>query len=146
MFLHDIGKPECLIRRYSKLYKREVDSFSGHNLASKKIAERVLPSFYFDKEDTSFITTLIEEHDMFMFLTLDESDKNPHHNLLTPAYISEKINELNSKTSNGLITLSLLWCVGRADNKAQNPEMTKSSLILLDKFKEILISTETKTK
>ena len=34
MLLHDIGKPECKIRRYSKLYKREVDSFFNHNLAS----------------------------------------------------------------------------------------------------------------
>ena len=25
MFLHDMGKPECYLRRYSKLYKREVD-------------------------------------------------------------------------------------------------------------------------
>mgnify|MGYP003309498648 CR=1 FL=1 len=30
-FLHDIGKPECKTRRYSKLYKREVDSFFNHN-------------------------------------------------------------------------------------------------------------------
>ena len=83
---------------------------------------------------------------MFMFLTLDENDNNPYHHLLTPEYIKEKISELNSKTLNGFATLSLLWRVGRADNKAQNPEMTKNSLILLDRFKDMIRDTETKSK
>lgn len=44
MFLHDIGKPECYLRRYSKLYGRKVDSFFNHNQASVKIADRILPN------------------------------------------------------------------------------------------------------
>lgn len=146
MFLHDIGKPECLIRRYSKLYKREVDSFFDHNIASKRIAERVLPSFHFSEKDQKLISVLIEEHDMFMFLTLDETDKNPHHHLLTKNLIENKITEMEHKNLNGKTALICLWLVGYSDNKAQNPEMTKNSFELLDKFKDILNNIETKYK
>ena len=56
MFLHDMGKPEKYIRRYSKLYKREVDSFYNHNLASVDIAKRVLENdFGFDADQSKEI-------------------------------------------------------------------------------------------
>ena len=66
MFLHDIGKPECHIRRYSKLYKREVDSFFNHNIAGVKIAARVLREFGFDEKHpayfiNNYILPLIDE-------------------------------------------------------------------------------------
>ena len=136
MFLHDIGKPESFIRRYSKLYKKEVDSFFNHNVAGVKIAERVLQNFGFNKQDSCIIKKLIDKHDIFMFITLTD-DGNKFHKVLTKEYLGEIINDLN-KIYNGTTLMKYLIMVGRADNKAQNPKMTKESLHLLDVMDEML--------
>ena len=141
MFLHDIGKPECYIRRYSKLYGREVDSFFNHNKASLKIAKRVLPGLEFNKKEMSEMQLLIDEHDVFMFLTL-EDDGNKFHKKLTPLVADEMISKYN-EVGDGEKLLNQLIMVGRADNLAQNPKMTKQSLELLDKFQELLITKST---
>jgi len=138
MLFHDIGKPECKIRRYSKLYKRDIDSFFNHNLAGVKIAKRVLKKFGFDEKEIKIILTLIEKHDIFMFITL-KNDGNPHHNLLTEEYMDKIINELNSN-NNGITLMQYLLWVGRADNMSQNPQMTKDSLHLLDIMDNMLKS------
>lgn len=143
MFLHDIGKPECKIRRYSKLYKKEIDSFFNHNKASKKIANRVLKDFGFNEKESEIIETLIDEHDMFMFITLTD-DKNPHHQTLTNNLLKQEINKLN-KVYNGYKMMDYLLCVGRADNLSQNPAMTKNSLLLLDKMQNMLNNLNKKT-
>lgn len=137
MFLHDIGKPDKYIRRYSKLYKREVDSFFNHNLQSKEIADRVLTTHLgFSRQDSEEIKTLVEQHDMFMFLTL-ENDYNPHHKVLTPHYLKQVEQELD-QNFDGHDMLTKLTMVGRADNMAQNPEMTQDSLRLVDKMEKML--------
>ena len=136
MFLHDIGKPECYIRRYSKLYGREIDSFFNHNKAGVRIADRVLSSFGFNNNDSEIIKKLIDMHDIFMFVTL-EQDGNPHHQVLTNKYIDTQIEELNS-VGNGEKLLKYLIMIGRADNLAQNPVMTGDSLHLLDVFDSML--------
>ena len=137
MFLHDIGKPECYSRRYSKLYGREVDSFFNHNKASVKVAQRVLPSFGFDEQEQKMMELLIEEHDVFMFLTLEE-DNNKHHKVVTPQVVDEMIKKYD-KVGDGEELLSQLLMVGRSDNLAQNPEMTGKSFILLDAMNDILL-------
>jgi tRNA nucleotidyltransferase (CCA-adding enzyme) len=126
MFLHDIGKPQCLIRRYSKLYKREVDSFFNHNVKSEEVANRVLGEFNFSLKEQTTIKKLILEHDMFMFLTL-ENDNNRFHQILSEKYVLNKLSEFD-----GVVSLNDLILVGRSDNEAQNPKMTKDSLKLLD--------------
>lgn len=136
MFLHDIGKPECKIRRYSKLYKKEVDSFFGHNKASMKIANRVLPQFGFDQIDIDQIKMLIEEHDMFMFITLND-DGNRYHKVLSHDVINEQIAKFNS-VGDGRRLMEYLIMVGRADNLAQNPQMTGESLHLIDVMEDML--------
>ena len=136
MFFHDLGKPECKIRRYSTLYKRYVDSFPKHNLASVKIAQRVLPSLNFNSREIEIIKKLVEEHDMFMFITLKENN-NPYHHVLSKDYIKQKINELNT-VFNGEKMLEYLILIARADNKSQNPKMTKGSFELIDKFEKML--------
>ena len=136
MFLHDIGKPQAHIRRYSKLYGREVDSFFGHNLASVKIADRVLDKFNFNTQEIDIIRTLVENHDIFMFITLQD-DGNPHHHALTEEYLKEIISNLD-KTFDGIILMRYLLMVGRSDSLAQNPAMTKNSLHLLDIMKEMV--------
>jgi UTP:GlnB (protein PII) uridylyltransferase len=136
MFLHDIGKPNCLIRRYSKLYKREVDSFFNHNVVGAEIAGRVLPQFNFSSQQQEIIKLLIKEHDIFMFITL-EDDGNRYHTTLTPNLINEHIEKYN-KIDNGKYIMKLLLMVGKADNKAQNPKMTKDALSLLDVMTDML--------
>lgn len=136
MFLHDIGKPNCLIRRYSKLYKKEIDSFFNHNIAGEKIANRVLDKFNFNKTEQKVIEMFIKEHDMFMFITL-ENDDNPYHKVLNYKYLKEKVKELNIY-GNGKKLLKYLILIGRADNKSQNPELTEKSLKLLDKMESMI--------
>lgn len=135
MFLHDMGKPECYLRRYSKLYGKEVDSFFGHNKASVKIAQRVLPILCFNKNSMLKMELLIEDHDVFMFLTL-ENDKNVHHTVLTQAVVDKMVNKYEC-VGNGKELLNQLIMVGRADNLAQNQKMTTKSLKLLDKMQEM---------
>lgn len=136
MFLHDIGKPECYLSRYSKLYKREVDSFFNHNKASVKIAQRVLPTLGFNDNDIKKMLLLIDEHDAFMFLTLDE-DGNKYHKVLTSNFVDEMVDKYNH-VGDGEKLLNQLIMVGRADNMSQNPEMTQNSFKLLDKMQQLL--------
>lgn len=135
MFLHDIGKPECKIRRYAKLYKREVDSFFNHNIASVKIGKRVLDDFGFNKQDIDTILKLVKEHDVFMSLTLEKTT-NPYKHTLTKDYLQELIYGLDK--DNGKKLMEYLIMVGKADNLAQNPKMTAQSLKLLDTISEML--------
>lgn len=136
MFLHDIGKPKCYIRRYSKLYKREVDSFFNHNLKSVEIAKRVLPKLNFSENEQKIIELLIKEHDIFMFISLKPT-YNQHHKVLDMKLIEDKINSYD-QTGNGEELLKMLLMIGRADSSAQNPEMTKSSFELLDAMDNLL--------
>ena len=136
MFLHDIGKPECFLRRYSKLYGREVDSFFNHNVASTKIADRVLDKFGFDKKDTSIIKALIYAHDIFMFIRLKD-DGNKFHQVLDNKLLQQHVDKLSEYGDGKTLMKYLIW-VGRADNLAQSPDMTASSLHLLDVMEQML--------
>ena len=136
MFLHDIGKPDCLIRRFSKQYNREVDSFFNHNKASVRISKRVLKDFGFNTNEQKIILELVDKHDIFMFLTITD-DGNKYHKVLTHNLINDEIEEFN-KLGNGAELLNYLIMVGRSDNKAQNPEMTANSLKLLDIMQSML--------
>ena len=130
MFLHDIGKPESHIRRFSKLYGREIDSFFNHNKASVKIADRVLSGFGFLKTEIYVMKKLIDMHDIFMFIRLQD-DGNPFHYVLDKKYINEQVLILD-KVGDGRDLLKQLIMVGRADNLAQNPSMTGAPLKLLE--------------
>ena len=136
MFLHDIGKPECYIRRFSKLYNKKVDSFFYHNLASEKIAKRVLSKFNFNNQEQSVIELLIHEHDVFIDIKLN-SVQNKHQKLLTNDLLNEMADKYNS-VGDGQEVLRYLFMVGRADNLAQNPKMTKDSLHMLDVMDNML--------
>lgn len=135
MFLHDIGKPECKIRRYSKLYQREVDSFFNHNKTGVKIADRVLSQLGFEDAPSRQIKALINEHDMFMFLTLKSGDK--YHRVLDKSVVEEGISKLNN-VGDGVKLLQYLIWVGKSDNMAQNPKMTGDSLCLIEVMNDIL--------
>jgi tRNA nucleotidyltransferase (CCA-adding enzyme) len=142
MFLHDTGKPECHVRRFRKNYGREVDGFFNHQIASHKIAKRVLSKFGFDENDSKIISKLVLKHDMFMLLTLDPQNKNQYKKLLTPRVLEDEIEKLN-EVGNGLQLMEYLIMVGRSDTLAQNPKMTKKSLELNFKMKEMLENLKT---
>lgn len=136
MFYHDIGKPACHIRRFGKLYGREVDSFFGHNLKSEEIANRTLAVFGFDSREIKIMLKLINKHDIFMFIRMN-NDGNSHHRVLNNALLKEEIDDLNS-VGNGRELLHYLIMIGRSDNRSQNPELTKPSLKMLDCMTEML--------
>lgn len=136
MFLHDIGKPTSKIRRYSKLYKREVDSFFNHNIASEEIARKFLNNLDFSIEEKEIISLLVKEHDIFMFIT-EDSDGNKFHKCLTVELVEEYINQYN-KFGDGKQIFQMLCLVGLADNMAQNPQMTTASICKINKIINII--------
>lgn len=134
MFFHDIGKPECHITRMKE--GRLIDSFFNHNIASEKVARRVLNELSFDESLIDTICKLVLKHDMFMFIKLRESD-NKYHKVLNNDLIREEIADLNS-IGDGQKLLGYLLKVGRSDNLAQNEKMTGESLRMLDEFEIML--------
>lgn len=137
MFLHDIGKPSCHIKRMKN--GKMIDSFFNHGIVSTKIAERVLPQFGFSKCDTGLISALIYKHDIFMFID-EKQTNNSHHRPLSQKLMKEEINFFEKKGMNGVECMKKLLLVGRADSLAQNPEMTKNALRLLNAMTALLKS------
>lgn len=135
MFLHDIGKPECKLRRFSKRFNRYVDSFFNHPLKSVQIADRVLDKLGFSRVDKDTMLVLIREHDIFMSFTLDKNDK--YATLLTKTSLDSLLKRF-SDMSKGVKLMKFLIKIGRADNMAQNPALTAPSLALLDAFENML--------
>ena len=90
------------------------------------------------------MSLLIEEHDIFMFLTLKDNG-NPHHRVLNEGILREYISKYDN-IGDGEKLLGELIMVGRADNKSQNPQLTHDSLRLLDKFDELLQSNGQRNK
>lgn len=136
MFLHDIGKPECHIRRMKD--GKMIDSFFNHNLASEKIANRVLNKFGFDNDDSAIISTLVRDHDIFMFIKKNQTN-NPHWRQLDDSVVDEEVAKLDM-VGDGEKLMRELVMVGRADSMAQNEKMTRESFELLDKFDTMLDS------
>jgi len=136
MFLHDVGKPAKHIRRLSKQFNREVDSFFDHNLKSAEIAKRVLPQFNFTVKEINIMEKLILKHDIFMFIALNKTN-NPHHRILSKELVVQEVQELNS-VGDGKTLLKYLILMGRADNLSQNLNLTKNSLKMLEKMEKML--------
>ena len=136
MFYHDLGKPTCHIRRYSKLYKREVDSFFNHNEVSYDIAYRTARLFNFTSYQRDIICHLVRNHDIFMFITLHD-DGNPHHQILSYDLLQKEIDKFYDKEDKKTV-MQYLIMVGRADNLAQNSKMTNNSLQLLNTMEQML--------
>ncbi len=135
MFFHDIGKPKCKIIK--KVGDKFFDSFPAHQVESKEIAQRVLPELKFDEKDIEHIALLIENHDIFITIT-----KNPIKNYqkkFSKELIESLIQHFN-KYGNGKNILEEIVLISTADNKAQNPELTKDSLEILQETKNILDS------
>ena len=136
MFYHDIGKPDCVLRRYSKAYGREVDSFFDHNIKSAEIAERSLKFFNFSENECEIIKKLVFMHDIFINISLNPT-QNKFKRQLTKDVLQDIIDELNT-VGNGAILINYLIMIARSDNLSQNPEMTADSLKILDAVQTML--------
>lgn len=134
MLFHDIGKPDCHIRRMKN--GKMIDSFFNHNIKSEEIAKRVLPRLNFSENDSKIIEKLVLKHDIFMFIKLEKTD-NPYWKQLTNEVILEEIEDLNLVGDGYKLMKYLIW-VGRSDNLAQNEKMTAESLKMFDKFEMML--------
>ena len=128
MFFHDMGKPEChkAKRKNGKL----CDSFKGHNIGSEKIAKRVLRHLKFDKDEQKIILTLVREHDLF--IKFSDEPKEDWQVKPTAEYLKEYIKGLNNY-GDGKKIFEYLILVGIADNRAQNPAMTKEPLEMIER-------------
>lgn len=138
MFYHDTGKPACYIRRYGKSYGREIDSFFNHNKVSAQIAKRSASNFGFSAEEVKTIEKLVLDHDIFMYIT-ENKTANPYHRELSKELILEQVQEL-SAIGDGKKLMQYLIMVGRADNNAQNPELTQKPLHMLSSMENMLNS------
>lgn len=98
--LHDTGKPETFFQDCTG-----VGHFYGHNLASKRIAEDLLERLKFDNDTKEKVLLLVEKHDMQ--IKAEETA------------VKRALNKLGEENFRNLIALA------RADNKAQNPIISK---------------------
>ena len=136
MFLHDIGKPACHIRRYAQNYGREVDSFFDHNKKSAEIAHRVLGQFGYTGKQAQVMEKLVLNHDIFMFIRLTETN-SPFRKKLNDEVFENELKDLESVGDSKELMQYLLY-IGRADSGAQNPELTKGSFEVLDAMQNML--------
>ena len=134
MLFHDIGKPAKKIQRMKQ--GKMIDSFIKHNEESEKIAKARLENLGFSGQEKEIIEKLVYKHDIFMFIKPFLSN-NPHWRMLSPNLVEEEIEDLSS-CGDGEKLLKWLVMVGRSDSLAQNPEMTRESLELLDLFDEMI--------
>lgn len=132
MFFHDMGKPEC--RSVVELNGVERESFRQHNIASERIAARVLPALGFDEGTAAIIKTLVREHDIFLLF----SDLPQHEWQIKPTsdFFKGMVKELDAY-GDGKKLLDLLFLVGIADNRAQNPSMTSQPLKYIEKLRSV---------
>lgn len=135
MLFHDIGKPATHIVREKNGVM--IDSFFNHNKKSVEIACEILPKLGFNEEEINVILKLVYKHDIFMFITLNQTT-NPYHKQLSFEIIEKEICDLN-EVGNGEELLDWLVMVGRSDNLAQNENMTYNALKLLDEFEKMLL-------
>lgn len=133
MFLHDMGKPKhhLTTERNGKL----VDIFPNHPEGSAIIAQRVLSQFGFSDEENMVMSNLILNHDLFTKVL-----KNPERKdqVKLSKELIEKLIEQFNNYGNGEELLEKLITIGTADNKAQNPVLTKEPLEVLKEAQNIL--------
>lgn len=135
MFLHDIGKPQCHLQRIKN--GKMIDSFFHHNEASARIAHRVLSQLGFNAVETRKIESLVLKHDIFMFIE-EGKTANPHHETLSKSLMIREMAFFEDRGLDGINCMQQLLYVGEADNLAQNPKMTKSSLHLIHSMQDML--------
>ena len=137
MFLHDIGKPKC---KQTYTVNNELrDTFPNHQEESKKLAERFLNKLKFNDEENKYILFLISNHDLFINIVKNPIKENQKQ--FSEQLLDNLIIEFN-KYGNGKKILKDIVIIAIADNKAQNPKLTKDPLEILYKAKDYLSKTK----
>ena len=124
MFFHDIGKPDTCVFRKNK------DTFYGHNKRSCEIIEPILPNLGFSEKECNQIMALVYKHDAFIQVGNGQIK-------LDDKFLDKQIEYFN-KFGDGKKLMGYLIIVAKSDNLAQNPEMTPRSLEVLEETKELL--------
>ena len=124
MFFHDIGKPDTCVFRKNK------DTFYGHNKRSCEIIESLLPSLGFNDKECDQIMALVYKHDAFIQVSNGQIK-------LDNKFLDKQI-EYFSKFGDGKKLMEYLIIVSRSDNLAQNPKMTSDSLKTLAEAEALL--------
>lgn len=133
MFLHDMGKPEY--RKQIEVNGKVFDSFVNHRIGSEKIAKKVLPQLNFNEKEVQLMSYLVFNHDLFIGVA--KQPKNNRQVKLSSELI-ENLVETFASMGDGEKILEQLILIGMADNKAQNPDLTKESLEVLEEAKKML--------
>lgn len=68
---HDIGKPECCVRKESEK-RGSYLSFAGHDVASSKLAIEIMNRYNFNEFDIIRIQWMIENHQVFWTVKSNE--------------------------------------------------------------------------
>jgi len=110
--LHDCGKPDTFFTD-----DKGVGHFYGHPEISFKKAKAAFARLKLDNATTDLALTLIKYHDM----PIDPTEKA----------VKRALNKITPDVFFSLLDIK------RADNLAQNPELTKAVLISIDKLEEI---------
>lgn len=130
MFFHDLGKPKSHINKV--VDGEERDGFPEHNKISCYIAKRALPKFGFNNLELQIADFLIDNHD-FLIGYMRNKDLIKNENL-----IEDFIQKIDAVIGNGEKLMQYLLYVAEADNKAQNPKLTKPYLNELAKMQSTL--------
>lgn len=119
---HDLGKPSA----YTKEEKKKEDGttytvghFYGHNIKSNIFFNEFAKTMHIPEEEKKLISKLIVYHD--------------YHLSLKPEKIQEYVDDLGAEN------IPLLFALKRADNLAQNPELTKEVLEQLDETEKVFM-------
>ena len=133
MFYHDLGKPKAL---EINLKSDSNPSFAYHQELSARIVEKTIKNFSFNEEEQFKIYTLVKNHDYFML-----SYKNIDKYINDQDELKECIKDdifFFGRDEHDAEMLKDLILVSKADNMAQNPEMTEKSLEFIDKYEKTL--------
>ena len=131
MFFHDIGKPQTAVIK--KGSRGEYYSFKTHNLKSLEIFNRSYKSFVLEQNEILIIQCLIENHDTFNDLNVNDITEN---------FVINKIEEMKKVLpKNDVIGyFKCLIIMAKSDNFAQNKELTKSTLNAVKTFEKVFKS------
>ena len=127
MFLHDLGKPKC---KQHYLFKgKTFDTFPNHQQESEIIAKRVLSKLGFSEKEVKLMCTLILNHDLFNKIV--KEPKRIDQKKFCDELIKSLVSNFNT-FGDGIDILNSIVIIGIADNKAQNAELTKKPLEILE--------------
>ena len=134
MFYHDLGKPKALKINLESV--NPTHSFAYHQELSAEIVDRTIKNFSFNEDEQEQIYGLVKYHDYFM-LSYKNTDKYIKNQDTLKECIKDDITFFGEGEC-GKNFLNNIVLVSKADNLAQNPELTGPSLEFLYCYESLL--------